>query len=184
MNKIKKLAHYWRWRVIRGQFKEFVKPNTKIIDIGAGDLYLSSLMEKELNCEVVGVDIKEYKTDYTDYIKRIIIKNNKLPFKDKTFDYAVFNGVLHHIPKQEHTEILNEAKRVANNLIIIEDYPTLLSKFIDIVSISNINVPTPLTHRHTKEWIELLNKLEFDVIFHLLRKPFPYPIQHLFFITK
>lgn len=62
----------------------------------------------------------------------MIIYDGKIfPFKDKTFDCVICTYVLHHISNP--LEILNEMKRIANRIIIIEEtYENILAK-LDLI---------------------------------------------------
>src|SRR3989338_10077205 len=105
-----KLTEHIRWRLMRNYYKGLIKPHSKIIDIGAGNLHISKLMQDYFNAEVTGADVIDFGTDY---VKKVLIKGNKLPFEDNSFDYATFNCVLHHIDYEQQSEMLKEAKRVA-----------------------------------------------------------------------
>ena len=161
-------------------FKSIIKPNSTIIDIGAGDLYISKLMQDELKCKVTGVDVIDYGTDY---VKKIITKGNKLPFEDNSFDYAIFSCVVHHISKEKQEEILNEAKRVAKTLLLFEDAPKFMSYFLDIVT-NRMIMPKGFGHRSVISWNILFSNLKLDCVFYDIDKPLLYPIKHYLFELK
>ena len=94
MNKIKKIMHEVKWKIMHVHYKQFIKPNSNILDVGAGELYISKLMHDYLQSKVVGADIMDYGTDFVEHC---IIKDNKLPFSDKSFDVVTFNDILHHV---------------------------------------------------------------------------------------
>jgi predicted SAM-dependent methyltransferase len=65
---------------------------------------------------------KKYKTTTVDALEDADItqdlnKNQKLPFKDNSFDVVVMNQILEHLPNCE--EIIKEAKRVSKKYIFI-----------------------------------------------------------------
>ena len=59
-----------------------------------------------------------------------IFQGKKLPFKDKEFDVATLNDVLHHIGD---LGIINEAQRVAEKVLIFEMEPNFFIKVIDLI---------------------------------------------------
>ena len=50
-------------------------------------------------------------------VKQDLNKNQKLPFKDNSFDIVVMNQILEHLPSAE--EIINEAKRVSKKWVLV-----------------------------------------------------------------
>lgn len=170
--------HDWRWSLTKPYFKRIIEQKSKILDIGAGDLYLSSVMRDELNCDVAGVDIKDYRSNLVDFK---LITNNKIPFSDNSFDYAIFNCVLHHIPKEKQESIIREAKRVAKNLIVFDDNPGFW-RLID--ALLNKQPIKTFGHRKVNDWVEFFNRLGIEVIFYKVKKPIYYPIRHCMFTTK
>jgi predicted SAM-dependent methyltransferase len=65
---------------------------------------------------------KKYKTTTVDALEDADItqdlnKNQKLPFKDNSFDVVVMNQILEHLPNCE--EIIKEAKRVSKKYIFV-----------------------------------------------------------------
>ena len=115
MNYLKKIMHDRKWDLMIAHYKRIIKPDSKILDIGAGDLYISKLMQDEFG-KVIGVDIMDCGTNF---VEKVIIKNNKLPFPDKCFDVVTFNDSMHHIKEQK--QILREAKRVGKKIVLFED---------------------------------------------------------------
>jgi len=78
----------------------------KIIDIGSGDCALWRKYGFPPNLTLV---------DINDFGNNIIADAHNLPFKDKSFDYAILAEVLEHVknPKQ----VLKEAERVSKIVI-------------------------------------------------------------------
>lgn len=91
----------------------------EILEFGSGLGGFSVALAK-LGGIVTGIDIGE---DLIEMAKRVATINNvkckfivgsidKLPFEDKTFEFVVGNGILHHLPKKGVIDSLNEAYRV------------------------------------------------------------------------
>jgi len=145
---------------------ELIKPQIvgdKILDIGSGNGLLSKSISDNLNKEVSCIDIKNYnKVDLPFYL----YDGKKLPFKDNSFDTALFIYVLHHTKNQ--IELIKEAMRVAKyNIVIIENtYKNGLNlawvEFLDyLVNKLYHNVKAPLNFRTAKGWKELFNLLGY-----------------------
>ena len=80
--------------------------NLKILDLGCTDVNFWS----EANCFA---DIVDYSSEFSKknlkFIK--IFPNQKLPFKDKEFDYVILSHVLEHVPNI--LEFIKEVERIA-----------------------------------------------------------------------
>lgn len=178
MNKLKKLRYKLKWNLLSNYYKKLIKPNSRVLDFGAGDLYISKLIQDSCNCKVIGADIIDYGTDY---VEKIIFKE-KLPFEDKSFDYAIVTEVLHHIEYGQQETTLNELKRVANEIIILEDAPNILTRFIDRFH-NEGDMPVPLAFRKKEEWMEFLYKIgKPDYIY--IKRPFWYPLKYYLIVVK
>ncbi len=161
---------------MKNHLKEIIKSGSSIIDIGAEDLYLSKAIQTETNCNVTGIDVKDCGNSNFD-----LIINNKIPFKNNAFDYAIFNCVLHHIPKEQQRIIIKEAKRVAKDLIIFDDKKGI---WILIDSILNNQPIKTFGHRLLIDWKILFNRLGMQFVAYDIHKPLFYPIQHYLFTSK
>ncbi|MCK5345468.1 MAG: class I SAM-dependent methyltransferase [Candidatus Heimdallarchaeota archaeon] len=79
-----------------------IQTDFAVINIGAGQSSDNKI--KSLRGEVrkvVGVDIDQEVMNNTDLDEAIVIKNNRLPFSDNTFNLAWSDSVLEHIEKPE-----------------------------------------------------------------------------------
>ncbi len=103
MNAIKKLTMEYRWRTLLRYFDILIKPKSNIIDIGAGNLYISKKIKDRYNCKIIGIDTIDYGTDF---INKLIIDGEKLPYANKSFDYALFIHTLHHIEKDRQLHVI------------------------------------------------------------------------------
>ena len=178
MNSIKKLMHTLKWNLVKGKYKEFIKQGSNVIDIGAGDLYVSKLMERDLKCVVIGADIKDYGTDYVKHI--IIDEDNKIDYPDNSFSVVTFNDVLHHIDEQGQKELIKEAIRIADKIIILEDAKNWVSYLLDFLT-NRPSMPKALSHKNIAGWIKFFDDLELKSTCYKVKKPFWYPLKHYIF---
>lgn len=181
MNNIKRWMHRTKWSLFKPYYEEYIKPNSRILDIGAGDLHISKLMQDELKCKVIGIDIMDYGTDFVEHY---LIEDYKLPFADNSFDYATFNDCLHHIPKEGQIKLIKEANRIAKDkILILEDAKRVLSFIFEFIT-NRPSMPKPLTHRTREGWGKFfLNNFNFKSVDLMpIFQPFWYPLKHYIFV--
>lgn len=108
------------------------EPAEKILDFGCGDGISCAFFNKYFpNSTITGIDVslESIKIAINKQIPNasfIHYKNEKLPFKDESFDVVFIACVLHHINKQNHRNLINELKRVLKKngeLFIFEHNP-------------------------------------------------------------
>jgi ubiquinone/menaquinone biosynthesis C-methylase UbiE len=92
--------------------------NIAVLDIGCGNGSFShALMQAKPALHITGVETvarPECLITHRTY------DGHTLPFPDKSFDYVMLINVLHHVDDQQ--QVLNEAKRVSRDGIIIKDH--------------------------------------------------------------
>ena len=121
---------------------DYLKPNDKIIEIGAGTGAYSIALSKE-NHDITAVELVKHN------LKQIEEKSNKVKtilgnainlsmIKDNTYDITLLFGPMYHlITKEEKIKALLEAKRITkkNGIIMIaycmNDYAIIEHGFID-----------------------------------------------------
>jgi ubiquinone/menaquinone biosynthesis C-methylase UbiE len=149
-------------KIINSIEKKLVK-NCSIIDIGAGTCNTCEILLSK-NYSVTPLDIKDL--SFTNGISPIIYDGTIIPFDNEKFDIALLLTVLHHTKKPE--KVIDEAKRVATKIIIIEDIYTsnLEKKFIYIFdSLLNLEfVNHPHTNKNDAEWRETFRKVGLRII--------------------
>lgn len=107
---------------IRAEYEyilEFVKPSSKVIDLGCGNGSLLELLRESKQVIPYGIELSESGVE-------LCIKKNlkvthgridtKLDFEDKFFDYAICNVTMQMVMYPE--VLISEMKRVAKYLII------------------------------------------------------------------
>jgi len=94
-------------------------------------------------------------------VEPLIYNGKKLPFDDNSFNTALILTVLHHTSNPK--EILSEAKRVADKIIIVEDiYSNPIQKYLTFIVDSIVNMEFaghPHSNKSDTEWKTTFNKL-------------------------
>lgn len=154
------LFKVWLWDA---KFKieriaEYISLKDKILDIGTGPGSVCLLMNRR-GYNLTPIDVQN--RTLSQEIEPEIYDGKKLPYNNSSFDTALILTVLHHTPNPE--EILLEAKRVADKIIIIEDIYTnpiqrYLTYFVD--SIVNMEFSGhPHSNKSDNEWKEVFLEL-------------------------
>ncbi|MFX0206353.1 MAG: class I SAM-dependent methyltransferase [Candidatus Hodarchaeota archaeon] len=165
-------------------YKEWVKLNENVLDVGCGNGIVSEYLEKGLGVKIRGCDIDNYLITKINFSK--MKHPSKLPFKKNSFDSVMLNDVLHHTTKINQNKLLKEALRVGKKVLIFEIEPTLVSKVCDILinKIHYGSLKVPLTFRKIKDWEKLFRKMNFKYTSKQLRKPLLYPFKHTAFCVS
>lgn len=153
-----------RARKIADIYKNHIKSKEKVLDIGCGNGRMAKEIKSILNLdiELTGTDVLNYNPGF----KFKIIENNRIPFKNKEFDSAMLNDVLHHIPMNRQIDIIKEAIRVSDKVLIFEVADTFSGKIVDIITnkLNDLRVKLPLSMRRLDGWIKLFkeNNINFE----------------------
>jgi ubiquinone/menaquinone biosynthesis C-methylase UbiE len=122
--------------------KEYLKPNDKIVDIGAGTGRYSVELEK-LGYDITAVELVKHNIKQIEQksknIKTILGNAKDLSMiEDNTFNLTLLFGPMYHlISKEEKIKALNEAKRITkkDGIIMVaycmNDYAIIEHGFID-----------------------------------------------------
>ena len=160
--------HYNLVKKILGNYK-------KHLDVGcAGGTFINFLDKDKFSygADVSNNQIKYAKKNYqTKKHKFYLIKNNTLPFKDKSFDVVTNLQLMEHLTLENNEKLLKEIKRVLKpkgKLIITT--PNYFSPWFFLEKIVNLLNEIKYNEQHitffNKKNITLfLNKLEFKNIF-------------------
>lgn len=173
----------YRAKIIANVYKDYLKSDDKILDIGCGNGIVTRYLIDHLNLDIWGTDIQEYLKELIPFQK--MISNRELPFKNDSFDWALFNDVLHH--SQEIPILIREGLRVAERVLIFEVKPSLIAKIIDkgINFFHNKKMPVPLNFLNFAEWEELLKKLNCCYKIIKLKKPYWfYPLSNFLIVIE
>lgn len=117
---IRKLAQFttpYSSKLVIKSYRSWIKEKQKVLDIGCGNGISTKAITENLKVYATGCDIEN--NIIVDLPFLLIPKSDKLPFKNRTFDAAMLNGVLHHVEKHHQPPILKEALRVAKEVLIL-----------------------------------------------------------------
>ena len=151
-------------KIVKAMIKYYKLDDTsKILDIGCAKGFMMYEFKKALpGCEVRGIDISRYcKLHAIKKIKKYIKLGTceKLPYKNKQFDFVVSISTIHNVNKHGIERSLKEIMRVSkkNSFIRIKAYNNLKEKKkIDdwnIVAKSNLS---------KKNWIKIFKKTGYS----------------------
>lgn len=119
-----------RWKAVaEGLIKEYnLKPDAKILDVGAGKGFLMHELKLLLpDAEVTGIDISEHgianaKEEVRDKILRYRAEQ-PYPFGDKSFDLVISLGTCHNLRLFDLKTALSEIERVGKQkYVMVESY--------------------------------------------------------------
>ncbi len=177
---ITKITTSYRFRLIINTYRDWLKRNDRVLDIGCGNGIISKLLINNLRIQITGCDIKNYLIYNIPFVK---FNGSKLPFKKNEFDAVILNDVLHHLPYLEQDNLIKESSRVARKVFVFEAEPSITGKIADIIlnKFHYGDLYAPLTFRNIEDWQKLFKKLSLNSEVVKLRKPFWYPFSHIAF---
>ena len=168
-----------RAKIIANGYKNWHLRGKKVLDVGCGNAVVSKVLIDVLDIDLYGTDIIDYRKENISF--KQMENENKLPFDDSSFDYVMFNDILHHTINVE--ALLTEADRIAENVLIFEDCSGLLMNIIDI-GLNHFycsKMSCPLNFRTEQEWELLFKSFDFEVEKCKLAYPVWYPLRHMGF---
>lgn len=178
------LSSKYRGKLIINTYKKWLKGGERVLDIGCGNGVVSSQLQDNLNIDLTGCDVMHYLVKNINFVR--MINQNKLPFKKNSFDVVMFNDVLHHTLLTNQQNLLKEALRVANEVLIFEVKPTMIAIITDYLAnkIHNGAMSTPFTFRSAEEWKKIFDKLNVKYEYLEVKRPLLYPAIHIAFRLK
>lgn len=179
--KIVEITGNYRYKLMISIYKKWINTNDSILDVGCGTGVIIKFLMHDFSVNIVGCDIKNYLIYKIPFLE---MKDNKIPTKDSTYDLALLNDVLHHVPKSQQMALLQEVMRVAKKILIFEAEPTVAGKIADIIlnTYHYEDLKTPLSFRTMKEWKKIFTSLSLKSKTVKLKKPFWYPFSHIAFM--
>lgn len=179
-----KLRKNLRAKRIASFYRDYLKAQDKVLDIGCGNGEIMIELQRVLNIklDLIGTDIVNYNPPF----QFRLIEGDKLPFKDREFDTAMLNGVLHHVPYNGQMGLIKEAIRVSNK-VLVEEFPnTLLARALDFITnkIADTNADIIFTMRGLKEWRSIFKQNGFRYTYGIARKSFIHPVENFYFLIS
>lgn len=170
-----------RGNLIIDSYRQWLKPKSKVLDVGCGNGIISEVLYKHFNLDLTGCDILGYLTRPIKFVQ--MKSENELPFRNKQFDIVMFNDVLHHIYRDDQEKLIKEAVRVSKHVLIFELKPTIIGTVSDwaINKIHNWNMRIPFTYRSIDQWCQLFKKLKLTYEIKRVDAPRWYPFSHVGF---
>ncbi|HRU05593.1 MAG TPA: anti-sigma factor antagonist [Candidatus Brocadiia bacterium] len=107
-------AHEDRAKLLHGQIEPYVGPGS-ILDVGAGD----GLVGKTFASEGRLVELLDVADRNESGLPLEVYDGRKMPFPDKSFDYALMISMLHHC--DDPAQVLREARRVTRRRVIVNE---------------------------------------------------------------
>jgi ubiquinone/menaquinone biosynthesis C-methylase UbiE len=107
-------VHEYRAQWSFDRLAQMVQKGSRILNLGAGDCRLDRILARDLQCDVVSLDVD----DYNETNLPLLLYNGlQIPFPDDSFDVVLLLFALHHA--EQPTEVLREAHRVCRKQVIV-----------------------------------------------------------------
>lgn len=146
--------------------EEFIKKNSKMLDLGCGSAIVSTVFRDFFRIEIIGVDVSDRRIFPIPFKK---IDGKSLPFTDNSFDSVLIAYVLHHA--KDPVSLLKEAKRVTKDKILIyEDLPAnfISSFFCNLHGFSFdkfFSNKNRTSFKKEEEWRRIFENLGLEIVF-------------------
>ena len=182
--KLAQITSKYRASLIANVYKNWIKRNAKVLDIGCGTGVVADYLANSLKLDMVGCDIDKYLLSDIKFKK--MASRSKLPFKKNEFSFSMFNDVLHHTEYINQAKLLSESLRVSNKVLIFELKPTLVGKLFDFIlnKIHNFKMEVPYTYREKDAWLKLFKELKSKAKVIEVKTPIWYPFTHVAFLVE
>jgi len=168
----------YRANIIAKAYAPFLTSQHRVLDIGCGNGIVGEIIQKHTGCNMAGTDRFAYTKTALPFTH--MTSETVLPFADASFDYAMFNDVLHHMPYEQQIQIIKDALRVSKNVLIFELQPTLLARIIDwgANKIHYLLMPIPFAFRTLEGWRALFHENALPYRDFKVERPAFYPISN------
>ena len=151
-----------RSRKVLSEIQPHIPTGASILDLGAGTCVAANMMQTA-GYAVTAVDVADYSV--MDDLHPTVYDGDTLPFEDQSFDFVILAFVLHHTPDPDG--VIAEARRVARELIILEDVVTgRWHRWVTIVLDSVLNLEFfnhPHTNRSDAQWRQTFENQSLEI---------------------
>lgn len=152
-----------RARVLRDAICSVLPRGTRLegVDIGCGNGILGlSIQQARPEIKMVGVDVHLWPKTVIPVTK---YDGTRLPFEDKSVDFAILSDVLHHC--ESPRAVLKEAARISRKFVVIKDHISenafdhYTLKFMDWFGNKGYGVALPYKYFSNDEWQTIFSEL-------------------------
>lgn len=158
-------VHTRRVRVLRDHLTEIIPAGAHLLDVGAGDgLLVSLIAQQRPDIEVHAIETIVRKQTH---IQVASFDGKTIPYVDGALDIVMFVDVLHHA--DDPILLLREAKRVARRAVIIKDH-TLegfcagpILQLMDRLGNAKHGVSLPYHYWTQAQWLESFKLLGMTI---------------------
>ena len=161
-----------------------IKNNSKVLDIGCDNAYMSIELKNKKNCYVAGINKEDNKNaKKLDDFKICDLNNQNIPYKINKFDYLIMSDIIEHLsdPELFMNNLYNSIKKIDTILIITT--PNIANIFIRIMLLFgrfNYGKSGILDKTHTRLFtLHSIKKLLQESNFYIIKDqgiPAPFPL--------
>ena len=146
----------------------FLKTGDRVLDIGAGNGAVGSILIRKKSISYTGIDILSFKP--ADPTLNLLKSDMPYPLKDNSFECVLMIFTLHHM--DDINKGIDEAIRLSKKrIIIIEDVPRniierMLMCVIDVLGnkFVSLAIPTPCNFLYDQDWKRLFKDKKLRLI--------------------
>jgi len=170
--KLKEFTGKYRSRLIMPGFEGWIKKGDNVLDVGCGDGTVGKEIKKHFGCNMTYADI------VPKNLENFRLMTPNIPAKNKEFDVAILNVVLHHC--KDWLSLIKETQRVASTILVCEHPPAFYTKWSCFLgNLLYYRTFTIATFYPLEFW-----KKHFEIESRIIDVPFWYPFKHYIFRIK
>ena len=155
---------------------------SNIVDIGAGDGKIDSILIKENNIQITGIDVLV--RDKT-FIPVLEYDGHTIPYHANEINTTMMIDVLHHAEDPE--KLFSEVVRVTDEYIIIKDHilhgwwSLIKLKMMDYVGNKQYNVSLPYNYLTEEQWNKMFEDNNLEIVYYANQLDLYTFLCHIFF---
>ncbi len=153
-----------------------------IVDIGAGDGKIDSILIKKNNIQITGIDVLV--RDKT-FIPVLEYDGRTIPYHTNEVNTTMMIDVLHHADDPE--KLFSEVVRVTDEYIIIKDHilhgwwSLIKLKMMDYVGNRQYNVSLPYNYLTEEQWNKMFEDNNLEIVYYADKLDLYTFLCHIFF---